>query len=585
MATVSDQSGRGYAENDEFIDYQIKVARERIKWTELLTAMVLTGLLLVGYVLTFTILDHWVIAGGFAPVTRAVMLIIVLLGCSWILYRFVMRPWFRQIHPLYAAKMLDGVDTGLRGALISLVDLQSSGRAVDDGIVRTLEKRAAFRLSEVHVDEVIDRSKLIRMAGVLFVLVLATCIYAVASPKSINLLRPLTLVKSSVATTTSILVVKPGNITLPAGSHVDIVADVGGVIPEDVFVRFTTDDQRFVDEQLKMRPTEDNGRFQVVMVGEQDRGVRQSLTYQIIAGDASSEIFAVTVQQPPTSSVVQVNYEYPSYMNLPARSDNSGNIDAWQETRIAITAESTVPVETALLQFSDDASFSVKGEELPMTIRERQLSCAFTLQSREDGSFPAYYRIMVTDAEKTADPDPVVYSIKARRDEAPVVRLLDPSRDLEVPLNAVVPLLVAAEDPDFLLRSVSVHMEINGIPVQPDELLFDAFQSGLQKKWTGSWDFRVESKGVKAGDVVKYYITARDNKPPLGNMGRSNELQLRIQGPADSSTLKEQLAQDRELQERLLKEHIANDTTAPQTPIESNPNSVEPQENPGASDS
>jgi hypothetical protein len=244
-------------------------------------------------------------------------------------------------------------------------------------------------------------------------------------------------------------------------------------------------------------------------------------------------------------------------MGLPPRSDTSGNIDAWENSDIRIQASTNVPVKTAILQFSDDAAFSVKAEELPMTIHEQELTLNFKLTPREDGSFPAFYRIAVRDAQDNADPDPTVYSILGRRDQAPVIRLLDPGQDLDVPANAVVPLLIEAEDPDFLLRTVSLHYEINGVPVEPAEVLFDAFQSGLQKRWLGTWDFRLESTAVKPGDVVKYYLSARDNKPPLGNQSRTGELQLRIQGLVSREAVDEQLAQDRQIQQQQLRERNA----------------------------
>lgn len=81
VSTVSEHS-QTYADPDEFIQFQVDQARNRIKSTDLMTAGVLTGLLLIGYVLTFTLLDHWVVAGGFRPVTRAVMLAVVLTLCT-----------------------------------------------------------------------------------------------------------------------------------------------------------------------------------------------------------------------------------------------------------------------------------------------------------------------------------------------------------------------------------------------------------------------------------------------------------------------------------------------------------------------
>ncbi|MCA9035641.1 MAG: hypothetical protein KDA91_10945, partial [Planctomycetaceae bacterium] len=556
MATVIREPGQSYAESDEFIDFQLRVARERIKSTELMTAIVLTGLLLTGYVLIFTVLDHWVIAGGFSAGTRAAMLATMVVICTGIFIRYVVRPWFRHIHPLFAARMLDRADDQIRGSLLTLVDLRAAGRETDPAIVQTLERRTAERLSEVHVDEVIDRTHLVRMAGALFLLVLITCIYAVVSPKSISLLRPLTFLKANVATRTEILSVKPGNASLPSGSHVEFIADLEGVVPEDVVLQFTTEDKRFVNERLQMRTTEDPGRYRVLMSGEADRGIRQSFSYQILAGDAASETYTIQVQQPPTAAVTQVDYKYPDYMVLPERSDASGHIDAWEGTELRITAEATQAVTSAMLEFSDDAGFSVRAEELPMVIEDQRLSAEFALTAREDGTFPTHYRIVVTSKEGTIDPDPAVYTIKARRDESPIVRLIDPSRDLEVPENATVPLLIVAEDPDFLLRLVALHVELNGVPIQPDEVLFYAGNSSLQKRWSGTWDFKIQRTGATAGDTIKYYVVARDDKPPLGNQGRSSELTLHIQGPADEKTLADQLEADRELQERLRNEQI-----------------------------
>jgi collagen type III alpha len=591
MATVSETTHRGYAEADEFVQYQIEKARDRIKATDLLTAAVLTALLLFSYLLIFTLLDHWVIEGGFRAWTRAAMLATVVALCGLILYRYVLRRWTHRIHPLFAAKMLDNSSEGIAGSLMTLVDLQAEGRNCDQPIHRTLEKRAAVRLAEVHVDEAIDRRLLIRLGTVLFIVVLVTCLYAVFSPKSISLLRPLTLAQSQVATRTVIEAVQPGNTKVPMGSQVPFIADLSGVIPEDVSLLFTTADRRFVDQPLTMRATEDPQRFEVVMIGEGDRGIRQSFQYQIVAGDASSDVYFITVDQPPTARVVQVDYRYPAYMSLPERSDSSGTIEAWEGSTVTIHAESNMPIASAVLQLSDEPTFKTRGEEVSVSIRETQLSVELTLDAREDGSLPKYYRIQVYDADGNADPEPVVYGMEIRRDQPPVLRLLDPTRDLQVPSNAIVPMLIEAEDPDFLLRSVSLHYSVNGKPVQPSEVLLDTTKSRMPKRWVQTWEFRLAPLRLNPGDVVTYYVEARDNRPPLGNQSRSSELNLQISGPASDEAVEEQLNEAKELQEQQLRELQQDpgepqqnpDTTAPlepQTPEDAtNPDTPQPQDN------
>ncbi|MFN9717222.1 MAG: hypothetical protein ACK58L_00915 [Planctomycetota bacterium] len=550
MATVSNQSRKTYADADEFIQYQINEARSRIKSTDLLTATALTGLLMITYVLVFTIFDHWVVEGGFNSWTRAGMLVIVLSICGTIAYRYILRPWCRHIHPLYAARVLDKTSEGLEGSLLTLVDLQAGGRKSDESIQRTLEKRAAVRLADLQVDEAIDRRLLIRLTAALFVVTAMTCLYAVFSPKSISLLRPLSVADTTVATRTVIDDVKPGTGRVPGGSHLDIIADISGVIPESIQVLYSTEDRRFVDEPLLMRTTDDPHRFHATMIGEGDRGLRQNFTYRVVAGDATSESFSIVVEQPPTAQVVEVHYEYPDYMGLPDRTDASGTIEAWEGSNVSILAESSQPIQTALLQLSDDAAFKAKGEEVRMEIRDRSLEARLELKAREDGTFPKFYRIQVFDAEGHSDPEPVVYALEIRRDQAPVVKLHDPSRDLQVPANAIIPLLVEAEDPDFVLRSVTLHYAVNGRQIQPAEILLDTTRSVMPKRWMNTHEFRLEPLNLKPGDVVTYHVQARDNRPPLGNQGRTADLNLQILGAVSEAEAQEQLRLDREIQEQ-----------------------------------
>jgi collagen type III alpha len=551
VATVSDKTQHSYADADEFIQYQLEKARNRIKATDLLTAGVLAGLLLVGYVLIFTLLDHWVIDGGFGAWTRAILLAVVLILCGAIVYRYVLRPWFRRINPLYAARMLDRSSGEIQGSLLALIDLQSTGHKSEEAIHRTLEKRAAVKLAEVHVDEVIDRRLLTRMGTGLFIVTLITCLYAVLSPKSISLLRPLTFASTTVATRTVIETVQPGNTTVPAGSQLEFVADLAGVIPEDVRVLYSTSDRRFVDEPLPMRTTDVEHRFRILMVGDGDRGIRQDITYRIEAGDARSEIFTISVEQPPTARVTEVRYVYPEYMNLPERTDSAGAIDAWEDTTLTIQAEASETVSEAVLQMSDDAAFSVRGEELQMKIKETLLAADWKLTRREDNTFPKFYRIQVTNPEGHKDLEPVVYPVDVRRDQPPTLKLIDPTRDLEVAANAIVPLLVEAEDPDFLLRSVTLHYAVNGKLIQPSEVLLDAFQSGLTKRWADTWEFRLKPLNLNPGDVVTFHLEARDNRPPLGNQSRTGDLNLQITAPVSEQQVKEQLAQDRQMQDQM----------------------------------
>jgi len=559
-------------EPDQYIRIQLDQARSRIRTTDVLTAAVLAALLLVGYVLIFTLLDHWVVPGGFRPLTRAILLFVTLAACGGIVLWFVIRRLGQSVHPVFAARMLESSQQSQDGSLLSLVDLQAHGRDPGTTIRRTLEKRAAVRLASVHLDEVIDRRWLMRLSLILFVMTLLTCLYAVLSPKSISLLRPFSFARAAVSTRTVLEAIQPGNAAVPAGTQVQFQVDVSGTMPDSVQVLYTTADRRFVDEPLRMQPGQDQQRFTAVLTGEANRGVRQNLQYRITAGDAISDTWNITVIQPPTAHVTTVRYQHPEYMQLPDRTEQVGAIATWQDTTVTITAESTAPVRNAVLQFSDDATFSTKAEEASMVVSGTTLTGKWKLEERSDKSFPKYYRVFAEDSEGRSDPEPPVYPIQVRRDERPVVRVLDPSRDLEVPANAVVPLLAEAADPDFLLRNVTLHYAVNGQTRQPAEFLMDSATTGFVQSWRGTYDFKLSLLRLKPGDTVTWHLEARDNRPPLGNQGSSGELNLRITAPVTDKEVQEQLQQDRQMQQQLQQKQPQQ----PQPPQTQQPQGQEP---------
>ena len=540
-----------FVQPEEFIQHQLQRARNRIQATDVLGALVGAGLILVGYVLLFTLLDHWVVDGGFNAGTRAVMLLTVLVGCLALIYRFVFRRLNSSVNPLFAARMLDDSIKSSRGSLLALVDLRNSKQPATVAVRRTLATRAASGLNQLELDEVIDRTWLIRGSLALFLVTLLTCLYAVISPKSISLLRPLSLAGVTVATRTQLDSIEPGSTTVTAGSWLDFRVDVSGDIPDQVQLFYSTEDRRFVDEPLTLQPTDDEHRFEASLAGEQNRGLRQNLTYFVRAGDASSQVFTITVVQPPAATLNSVTYQYPGYMQLPEHSSTDAAIRTWEDTVISLQATSNVPLRDAVLQLSDDPEFPGGLEEISLSISGLEITGKWQIAARSDGSFPAFCRIQVTDKEGAQNPSPTVYPIEVRRDQPPVVRLLDPTADLQVPRNAVVPFLVQAEDPDFLLRNVSLHYAINGQPPQPAEYLMEASREGAIREWIGAYELQLSQQPVQAGDVVTCYAEARDNRPPLGSAARSTTIRLQITADVSEEQVAEQLRQDREIQQQM----------------------------------
>ncbi|MCA9043540.1 MAG: hypothetical protein KDA69_04420, partial [Planctomycetaceae bacterium] len=319
-STSAASPSSGYVDFDEFIAYQLRKARGGIQLTDVLTGCVVMALAVFAYLFLFVIIDHWFVEGGIGPTARLIsLLILVFFVVSWGTWKIVL-PLMRSINTLYAARQIEKKFPELKNSLLSWAELQGSGRAIPPEIQAAIEKRAAREMSQQNVDEAVDRRVLLWMSYALLGVIAVFCIYSWQSPKSVGTSLWRALIPASgvnVATKTEILAVQPGDTEVLARSQLEVSVDLAGDIPETVQLFFSTVDRRFVDEPVLMRVDEKApNRFNALLTGEDGRGLMKDLTYYIIAGDARTPEYRVRINQPPSATVLRVDYDYPEYMQL-----------------------------------------------------------------------------------------------------------------------------------------------------------------------------------------------------------------------------------------------------------------------------
>ncbi len=94
-------------------------------------------------------------------------------------------------------------------------------------------------------------------------------------------------------------------------------------------------------------------------------------------------------------------------------------------------------------------------------------------------------------------------------------------------LDETVAIEVEARDPDFALSTVRLHGEAAGRRVL-DESLLKAEHRG---RFTTRYSFVPNAHGLKAGDVVEYWVEAADNRTPKPNVAASEQKTIRIVSP------------------------------------------------------
>lgn len=579
MSSTASGSGNSsrYLDFDEYVDLKLQQTRSSIKTTDILVALAGVAAMFLSYLLVFVIFDQWVVTGGFSIGVRWLLLsTLLLLTAAWLVWK-VGLPYFRNVNRLFAAREIEKADAELKSNLLNLVDLRSSGREVNPAILRALEKNAAVGLQNVDVAQAIDHRPLMRIAYVLLAVVAVFCLYALLSPKKISNSIWRSLLPAAnlgVATQTEIVKVDPGDTTVQARETVLFTADIAGDVPQKVWLHYTTADGKFRDEPVELRTdTEGPTRFKGALPN-----VIQDLTYVVRAGDASSREYRITVNQPPSATVDRIRYQYPAYMKLDETELAGGLIDAWEGTKVHLTAHTNMPVKSATIEFLDTPEDRSTGDGVDAVVSGdgQQLTASWTLGFRSDGSYSRLYQIQCKTESGAKDPLPIQYALTIRPDLPPEVSILEPVRDMDVPANTVVPLLVEARDPDFQLGPVNLHVKKNGLQVQKEPL-----SSGQQQRLLAKHDLRLDRLNVKPGDTVELWVQAFDNRQPRPNSKTTPELKLKIVDPISEKDAQQKLSEDKAKRDQTFeetKQEQNQDARPEQQPSTDKPNDDRPRE-------
>lgn len=552
MATSTEANqDQDYVDFDEYIDIQLRKTGSTIKVTDVLTAVVGVATVFISYLLLFVIFDHWLIPGGFGTTSRAILLAVVtLLTCGWLATKVVW-PWRRRVSGLYAASTIEKASPGLKSSLVNLVDLSQSERKVSPEIYQSIERRAALALSHVDVNEAVDRRSLLRLSMTLLAVVVVFCLYWVFSPKNPATSLWRAIVPSagySVATRTTIDLVRPGDVDVIARSQLEVTADLRGQLPAQTFLCFTTADHKFVDERMEMRLIDESAKqFRCVINGENGAGILQNMTYRIVAGDASTRDYKIHVIQPPAATIESIRFEYPEYTRLEPMTQSTGAIDALEGTRVTLKATANMPLRSASVQFFDDEAATKRGEEFPIRISDgTKLQAEWKLEIRSDGTYPFFYRIFCTSTTGESEPNPSMYSVKIRPDQPPEIVLRDPKTDLELPANAIVPMVIEARDPDFRLRYINIKVEKDGSSIIGPEIY-----EGNDQQFKTTFKWNLKDYHFRPKETITYWLQAQDNRQPIANTSNTARLRIRIVDPIPEDQVKKNLemAQQRQKEE------------------------------------
>jgi len=253
-------------------------------------------------------------------------------------------------------------------------------------------------------------------------------------------------------------------------------------------------------------------------------GVQSAFVYWVQAGGEKSVRYTVTVQQPPSVKILQVELLPPGYSGFPPMNleANLGDFIALAGTQARFKVTADAELAAALLAWRGES-----GKDTVFLQTELNRSSG-SRQIVEGGS----YQIRLKDLQGLWNQYPIEYRVEILPDLPPAVEILQPGADLELS-GAPTLLLTAEAEDDFSISRMELYYcrsssfeadtvkEYVSLPVQCRRTAEGVFR--------GEYRWGLDKLELIPGDVVEYYMEVWDNDMVSGpKSGRSRAYILRL---------------------------------------------------------
>ena len=505
----------------QYVDQQLEKTRKQVKAFDLAACLLGLVAFVVAFFLLAAVLDAWIWPLG--TIGRFICLGLLFVGIAGYSIRFVFPLILRRINPDFAARMIEESTPTFKNSLMNYLALRKEPESIRRAVYDAVARQAAQNLSEVPEESTVDRSNLINTGFILVAICVAAVGYLILSPKNPfqtvgRILSPAAkIAKPSII---KIMDVQPGDTKVFFGEHLDVSAAVRGRYDTlDVDLVFSTDNGQLVDQVIPMVANESSGRYEAKLSTDAG-GIQQSLKYRIEAGDGISPEYHVTVRPNPTISVQSAILRPPAYTKLPQRViEGQGDLQALEGTRIRIEAIANLPIKVAYIELLNQRQGDAAGDDyqivktVEMNSEEASTNGEFVahLNNKRDAQLFTHYRIRFVSTEGDRNESPNVYPVRITPDLAPEVVIVNPlKKEIALPINQKLAVDIQANDLDFEISSVDLHLDHKGTRLLDRDLHLTT-QAGSQRV-SARQIIDPQALLFKVGDRAIFYASAADNR-------------------------------------------------------------------------
>jgi hypothetical protein len=241
-------------------------------------------------------------------------------------------------------------------------------------------------------------------------------------------------------------------------------------------------------EQVAMQPQTGGSSYQFLFAG-----LPEPVEYYVQAGRVFSPHFHLQVVDLPLVKQIRVTYHFPHWARLQnAVDEHGGDLRAIEGTQAVLEVVTDSPLQNGVLVLTNGQQISLTG------IAANRSSGVISID--EDGA----YHVAALDHGQAVRLSEDFF-IEADKVSPPQIQIARPTPDYRASPIEEVAVAVNAQDP-FGIDDLTLHYSVNGGPDKTVNLLK---QRG-QKEASGSTILSLENFKLTPGDVVTYYVSAKD---------------------------------------------------------------------------
>jgi len=299
------------------------------------------------------------------------------------------------------------------------------------------------------------------------------------------------------------------DLVIKEGDRAKIAIGVSGVIPDkaNLYLRTGAGSERKLEIEIT-----DGGCEYVIASASRD------FAYRVKVGDARSDWLQVRVIPPPRIEKVEVELEFPGYLERANEKVEALTLSVPEETKIRWNLTLDRPVRDAVLNRDGEEPKQLevaKGRELMITeVVDASRGYDFSWVDQEHGFEFTSPRSFLQVAS----------------DQSPRVELISPESNLVALLGRPVDLVVRASD-DHGIGSSAIIYSVNSRPEQSVSLETPLKNGGGEK--VIDWDYREVLPDLKVGDTVSFLFEVSDKYPDGPHLARSDTRRINFLSKED----------------------------------------------------